>query len=190
MLKYIAQKKGLDVNIHLVSLEDPFEDDLYDMVFIGGGQDYEQKVIAKDLPNKKEAMARYIENNGVMLAICGGYQLLGKYYETTDGDRIEGLGLLPHYTINQTKNRFIGDIVVENDAFNEEYIGFENHKGCTYLGENEKPLGIVKLGYGNNGKDRTEGAIYKNVFCSYFHGPLLVRNPHLAERLVHFALNR
>ncbi len=125
-----------------------------------------------------------------MLAICGGYQLLGDYYESASGDRVEGVGLLPHYTVNQAGNRFIGDIIIENKQFNEEYIGFENHNGRTFLGKNEQPLGVVKSGYGNNGEDGTEGAIYRNVFCSYFHGPLLVRNPHLADRLINLALKR
>lgn len=190
MLQYIAKKQGLDVETHLVSLEDPFDRECYDIVFMGGGQDYEQKVIARDLPSKKEALGQYIENDGVMLAICGGYQLLGEYYETAAGERISGVGLLPHYTLRQTESRFIGNIIIENKTFGEEYVGFENHNGRTYLGKNEKPLGVVKRGYGNNGEDGTEGAIYRNVFCSYFHGPLLVRNPHLAERLIHLASRR
>jgi len=95
---------------------------------------------------------------------------------------------LDHYTLSQDNNRFIGDIKIYNDEFDESYVGFENHNGYTVLGKNEKPLGRIIEGYGNNGKDQTEGAHYRNVFCSYFHGPILARNEILAKRLIDTAL--
>lgn len=184
MLQHVARTMGHEVETTLVSLHDSFVADDYDVLFIGGGQDHEQMVIAKDLPSKRDELVRFIENGGCGLAICGGYQLLGQYYETAHGDHIEGLGALPHVTKRQVDHRFIGDIEIYNARFGETYLGFENHNGRTYLGPGEEPLGMVKTGFGNNGEDGTEGAVYKNIFCSYFHGPLLVRNRHLAERII------
>lgn len=184
MLQHVAREMGHEVETTIVSLKEPFIAKDYDVVFIGGGQDREQMVIAKDLPSKREELVKFIENGGCGLAICGGYQLLGQYYETAHGEKIEGLGALPHFTTHQVDHRFIGDIEIYNERFGETYLGFENHNGRTFLGSGEEPLGIVKAGFGNNGEDGTEGAIYKNMFCSYFHGPLLVRNRHLAERII------
>lgn len=184
MLQHMARRMGHEVETTIVSLKEEFVAADYDILFIGGGQDREQMVIAKDLPSKRKELVSFIENGGCGLAICGGYQLLGQYYETAQGERIEGLGALPHFTTHQVNQRFIGDIEIYNTHFAETYLGFENHNGRTYLGPGETPLGIVKRGLGNNGEDGTEGAIYKNMFCSYFHGPLLVRNPHLAERII------
>lgn len=124
-----------------------------------------------------------------MLAICGGYQLLGHYYVGADGEKIPGIGVLDHYTLSQDNNRFIGNITIKNEENNETYHGFENHNGRTFLGNGEKPLGIVLSGHGNNGEDNTEGAIYKEVFCSYFHGPILTRNGELAKRMLLKALH-
>lgn len=184
MLQHVAREMGHEVETTIVSLKEPFRASDYDVLFIGGGQDREQMVIAKDLPTKREELVKYIENGGCGLAICGGYQLLGQYYETAHGEQIKGLGALPHVTKHQVAHRFIGDIEIFNEHFNETYLGFENHNGRTFLGSGEVPLGIVKVGFGNNGEDGTEGAIYKNIFCSYFHGPLLVRNRHLAKRII------
>ncbi|MFZ1353862.1 MAG: adenosylcobyric acid synthase, partial [Enterococcus aquimarinus] len=134
------------------------------------------------------ALTSYIENDGVLLAICGGYQLLGHYYVTANDEKIMGIGALDHYTTRQENHRFIGDIKIVNETFNETYIGFENHNGRTFLGKGERPLGIVVDGHGNNGEDQTEGVIYRNVFGSYFHGPLLARNTNLAKRILNLAL--
>ena len=127
---------------------------------------------------------------GVVLAICGGFQLLGQYYIEASGKRIEGLGIMGHYTLNQVNNRYIGDIKIHNEEFNETYYGFENHQGRTFLAEDEKPLGKVVYGNGNNKEDGCEGVHYKNVFGSYFHGPILSRNANLAYRLVTTALKK
>ena len=158
------------------------------MAFFGGGQDYEQSIVAKDLPGKKEAIADFINKDKVMLAICGGFQLLGQYYVQANGEKIDGLGVMGHYTLSQNNNRFIGDIKIHNDEFNETYYGFENHQGRTFLSEDEKPLGTCVYGNGNNKEDGTEGVHYKNVYGSYFHGPILSRNANLAYRLVTTAL--
>ena len=188
MLKYVAEKLGARVEVDIVSLEDDFDKDSYDIVFFGGGQDYEQTIVARDMPAKKEALESFINENGVVLAICGGFQLLGQYYIEASGRRIEGLGIMGHYTLNQTNNRYIGDLKIHNEEFNETYYGFENHQGRTFLSDDEKPLGKVVYGNGNNQEDGCEGVHYKNVFGSYFHGPILSRNANLAYRLVTTAL--
>ena len=188
MLKYVAEKLGARVQIDIVSLEDEFDNDYYDLAFFGGGQDYEQTIVARDLPTKKESLEEFINHDGVVLAICGGFQLLGQYYIEASGRRIEGLGIMGHYTLNQKNNRYIGDIKIHNDEFDETYYGFENHQGRTFLSEDEKPLGRIIYGNGNNKEDQSEGVHYKNVFGSYFHGPILSRNANLAYRLVTTAL--
>ena len=139
---------------------------------------------------EKESIDNYIQNDGVVLAICGGFQLLGQYYVEASGKRIEGLGVMGHYTLNQTNNRFIGDIKIHNEEFDETYYGFENHQGRTFLSDDQKPLGQVIYGNGNNEEKVGEGVHYKNVFGSYFHGPILSRNANLAYRLVTTALKK
>lgn len=190
MIQYYAQQKGYHVKTTLVSLDDNFEADDFDIVFFGGGQDFEQKIIANNIHKMKQSISDYIENDGVMLAICGGYQLLGRYYVNALGEKIIGLGVLPHYTERQINSRFIGDIEIYDEENQQTYYGFENHNGVTYLAEPLKPLGRVIKGNGNNGKDETEGLHYKNVFGSYFHGPLLVRNKWLAQHLIDLVIKQ
>ena len=174
ILKHRAENRGIKVNILNISINDEFNADDYDIVFF-------------DLMNnKKEELSRYINNGKVLIAICGGYQLLGKYYTTPNGERIEGLGILDIYT-EAGDTRFIGDTVIYNEDFNETYVGFENHSGRTYV-NGLKPLGKCVHGYGNNGSDGYEGCIYKNTYCTYFHGSLLAKNPELADRFIKTAL--
>ncbi len=188
MLQHEAKKTGHQVETTIISLKDKFDPTKFDCIFFGGGQDLEQAVVSKDIQRLKEPLKQYIENNGVMLAICGGYQLLGHYYINAKNEKILGTSVLDFYTKNQEENRFIGNTQMFNDEFNETYYGFENHAGKTYLGKNLKPLGRIIEGKGNNGEDQSEGCHYKNVYCSYFHGPLLVRNPHLAKRIINQVL--
>lgn len=188
MLKYVGEKLGCHITVDIVSMGDHFDADYYDLFFFGGGQDYEQAIVAKDLPSKKASIQRFIDKQGVGLAICGGFQLLGQYYIQADGVKIDGIGVMGHYTLNQDNNRYIGDIKIHNDDFQETYYGFENHQGRTFLADDEKPLGRVIYGNGNNKEDGTEGVHYKNIFGSYFHGPILSRNAHLAYRLLTTAL--
>jgi len=189
ILKYRAEARGIKVNIFNVSMGDHFEGDKYDIVFFGGGQDYEQSIVSNDLKEtKKDAITEYIENSKVFLSICGGYQLLGKYYTTPEGEKLKGLEILDIYTEGGDK-RFIGNTVIHNEDFNETYVGFENHSGKTFIG-NLKPLGKIIKGYGNNGDDGYEGCVYKNTFCTYFHGSLLSKNPELADRLIKSALEK
>ena len=190
MLQHRAKKLGYEVETTLISLEEDFNSDDFDIVMFGGGQDYEQTVVAKDLQNKKDALIQYIEDNGVVVAICGGFQLLGRYYVNASGERLNGISAIDVYTNGQFPNRLIGDVEIVNEEFGEMYLGYENHIGRTYLGKNMKPLGKVVKGYGNNEEDHVEGCHYKNVFCSYFHGPILVRNQHLADRIIETAAER
>lgn len=190
MLQHRAKKLGYEVETTLISLEEDFNPDDFDIVMFGGGQDYEQTVVAKDLQNKKDALIQYIEDNGVVVAICGGFQLLGRYYVNASGERLNGISAIDVCTNGQFPNRLIGDVEIVNEEFGETYLGYENHIGRTYLGKNMKPLGKVVKGYGNNEEDHVEGCHYKNVFCSYFHGPILVRNQHLADRITETAAER
>ena len=189
-LNYYAKMMDTKLDTQIVSLDDQFVAKDWDIVFFGGGQDYEQTIVSRDLQNKKAELTSYIEDGGPLLAICGGYQLLGHYYVGANGEKISGIGALDHYTLSQDDNRFIGDIVIKNQETGETYHGFENHNGMTFLGEGERPLGQVLQGNGNNGKDQSEGVIYKNTFGSYFHGPILARNEALAKRILKLALQR
>lgn len=187
ILKYRANKRGINVNIFNVSLNDTFDEENYDIVFFGGGQDYEQSIVSNDLiQTKKGGISKYINSGKVFLSICGGYQLLGKYYTTPEGEKLEGLGILDIYT-DGGDTRFIGNTVIKNEDNGEIYVGFENHSGRTYI-NNLKPLGKIIKGYGNNGSDGFEGCIYKNTYGTYFHGSLLSKNPELADRLIKTAL--
>lgn len=195
--RYYGKQMDTDIESQVISIGDQFNPDDFDMALFGGGQDYEQMVISKDLPNKKAGIEKFINEGKPFLAICGGFQLLGKYYIGSDGEKIPGLGVLDHYTVTQSKersamenaSRFIGDIKIKNPETGLEYHGFENHNGRTFLGKEERPLGIVEEGHGNNGEDKTEGAIYKHTYCSYFHGPILTRNGELAKETLLEALH-
>ncbi|KRK89232.1 CobB CobQ domain-containing protein glutamine amidotransferase [Lentilactobacillus sunkii DSM 19904] len=190
VLKYLAAKMGVELTSEVVSLDQKFDPDKYDIIVFGGGQDFEQSIISKDIQSKKQALTNFIEDDGSVVAICGGYQLLGHYYIGANGEKLMGIGALDHYTDKQKDHRFIGNVVIENEETGEKYHGFENHQGITFLGKGERPLGKVLEGHGNNGQDKTEGAIYKNVYCTYFHGPILARNNDIAKHVLMNALKR
>lgn len=161
-----------------------------DLLFGGGAQDHEQELIMKDLHKKGEIIKELIERNVPALFVCGAPQLMGKYYEPSVGKRIEGLGIFAMVSKHPEKNksRLIGNIAAK--VLNEEKIvvGFENHGGRTYLDNNTKPFATVLKGFGNNGEDGTEGVVYKNAIGCYLHGPLLPKNPHIADYLIEKAL--
>ena len=163
-----------------------------DLVFIGGGQDFEQQVLLEDLHRgrDKELIAA-VEDGVCVLAICGGYQMLGTYYETYDGKRCDFVGALDLYTVG-AKIRMIGNYMyqVPDTLGGFTVVGFENHSVKTRLGSGVEALGQVLAGFGNNGEDKTEGAHYKNVFGTYSHGPLLPKNPAFADLLIKTALER
>jgi lipid II isoglutaminyl synthase (glutamine-hydrolysing) len=163
-----------------------------DLLFMGGAQDLQQAIVSEDLRKKINPLRDKIESDAVGLFICGAYQFLGKYYQA-DSTRIEGLGIIDAYTESKQKEeRLIGDIAIKTTLpiKNLSLIGFENHGGRTYIGNGVSPLGRVLKGYGNNGKDCFEGAIYKNTICSYMHGPILPKNPQLADYLLKIALEK
>ena len=160
-----------------------------DLLFMGGGQDAEQKMICRDFRERRLELIDHIQQGLVILAVCGSYQLLGRYYAAADGERIPGLDLFDFHTESGGK-RLTGDIVVRCTFVSppRTLVGFENHGGRTFLGPGLQPLGTVIKGCGNNGRDRTEGMLYKNVVGTYLHGALLPKNPWLADWLLQKAL--
>jgi CobQ-like glutamine amidotransferase family enzyme len=167
--------------------------DEVDIFFFGGGQDREQALVYEDLLELKQPpLEKAVAGGAGILAVCGGYQLLGHYYQTADGERYPGIGMIDVRT-EAGKKRFIGDVVVETELATLEpktLVGFENHSGRTFLGPKAKPLGKVRLGHGNNGSDHMEGLVQGNVVGTYMHGSLLPKNPHLADYLIRNALIR
>ncbi|HMS22745.1 MAG TPA: hypothetical protein PKA38_03165 [Candidatus Levybacteria bacterium] len=162
-----------------------------DLLFMGGAQDTQQEIVNNDLFNKKgEVLKELIEDNIPGLFICGAYQFLGKYYKTAEGKNLPGLGIFPLKTENPGEKhpRLIGNIVIERNR--QKYVGFENHGGRTYLENPQMAFAKVLKGYGNNGKDKTEGIIYKNSIGTYLHGPILPKNPEIADWLIETALER
>ena len=179
--------RGIDCNIYRLNSAKMLRDNDYDIIFIGGGQDFEQSLILKDLGSGADAFIQNeIEKGTVLLAICGGFQLLGQYYETHKGERMQFIGALDFYTVGGEK-RLIGNYAFKT-ADKMKIIGFENHSGRTYLCGNVKPFGKIIKGCGNNGKDKTEGVRYKNTFGTYCHGPILPKNPGFADLLIEKAL--
>lgn len=189
-LRYYANQIDVKVTDELVSLGDDFNVANFDFALFGGGQDYEQSIVAPDLQRIGKQIIDFIETDGPVIAVCGGYQLLGQYFMMADGTRVEGISAMNIYTLNQSDTRFIGNVTIKNNETGEEYHGFENHQGKTFLSANERPLGQIVKGNGNNGEDQTEGVIYRNVFGTYFHGPILTRNGNLALRMLKLALDR
>jgi CobQ-like glutamine amidotransferase family enzyme len=188
-----AAWRGLDAKLVELGRGNHKEMEEVDVFFFGGGQDKEQALVYEDLLEFKQApLERAVAEGAQVLAVCGGYQFLGHYYQTADGERYPGIGLIDVKT-EAGKKRFIGDVVVETDIADlkpRSLVGFENHSGRTFLGPKAKPLGRVVIGHGNNGEDRQEGCIQGGVIGSYLHGSLLPKNPHLADHLIRSALRR
>ncbi len=179
--------RGIEAEIQTFDLQDTVDFSQLDLVLLGGGSDREQLLVCNRLKKIRQAFVDYAEQGGVVLAICGGYQLLGSSYKMGE-QTVEGLGLLDLHT-ERGPNRLIRNIVLKSALFEQPIVGFENHGGRTVLGDC-KPLGRVMTGYGNNGKDGYEGVHYKNVIGTYLHGPLLPKNPHLCDYLLKIALER
>ena len=184
--------RGIEARVSRAPIGSPVSLQGVDLVFIGGGQDFEQQVLLEDLHRGRDREIRAAIEDGVsFLTICGGYQMLGAYYETHDGKRCDFIGALDLYTVG-SKTRMIGNYKFEcaPESGGSLVVGFENHSGKTRLGSGVQPLGRVLAGFGNNGEDGTEGARYKNVFGTYSHGPLLPKNPAFADYLLQTALTR
>lgn len=179
--------RGIEADVcEYVSESEDFNISDVDIIFLGGGSDREMKTVSSLLIEKKQQLKDYVENGGTLVAVCGGYQLLGKYYEM-DGEKVEGLGILDIST-RQSEKRLVGNVVIKSDVIGKEIVGFENHGGCTDIGSHD-PLGTVVSGNGNDGKSGKEGVIYKNVVATYLHGPLLPKNPQLCDYILEKTLN-
>ena len=187
-LKKRCEWRGIEVEFEDINVGDRIKE--HDIYFVGGGQDKQQEEVAGELFRQKEFLTEERERNAVLLGICGGYQLFGHYYQPHDKDRLNGISLMDAYTVAGSK-RFIGNVTAQTDFLNPEtLVGFENHSGLTYLQGDTKPLAHVQVGNGNNGKDKTEGGRYKNVFGTYLHGSFLPKNPHFADYMIELALEK
>jgi CobQ-like glutamine amidotransferase family enzyme len=203
--------RGIGVRVTEYSLKDTFpsaaESQYPNIVFMGGGPDSAQLLVAEDLARRQEWFLEYARRGGVGLFICGAYQLMGHYYQDADGQKLAGVGLFDLYTrhFGPDKPRCIGNVVVALSpslksavaslapspySLTPRLVGFENHGGRTYLGQEVTPLGQVERGYGNNGEDGSEGAVFHHCFGTYLHGPLLPKNPHLTDLLLLKALRK
>jgi len=174
---------GLNCQIKTILLNDKLDYSQIDMLFMGGGSDREQGLVYHDLIHKADQMMLQIEQGLPVLCICGAYQLLGKYYKSLDGKVMDGLGFFDFHTTGK-KGRLIGNILLESEISGQKFtiVGFENHGGRTFCSDPElHSLGQVIKGYGNNGEDKREGIRYKNLIGTYLHGPLLPKNPYLAD---------
>lgn len=187
VLKRRLEWHGYKVNLLDYNLGDKFPNTV-DLIVGGGGQDSGQSKIGKDLMKIRDTLVSLAEDDVPMLMVCGLYQQFGHYFKTRDGETIEGIGLLDLHTIGGNE-RLIGNIVTYSEEFGE-IVGYENHSGLTTLGSGAKPLGTVTRGAGNNNRDRTEGARYRNIIGTYLHGSLLPKNPRLADWLIEQAVTR
>ncbi len=182
---------GIELKTESISIGNDIDTSQFDLVFLGGGQDKEQRLVGNDLLSKQQSLAEMADDNVVMLVVCGGYQLFGNFYRPAHGPELKGLAILDIETIAGNR-RLIGNVVLKTDimAGQELLVGFENHSGKTYLGAGVRPLGRTDVGFGNNGEDGLEGAVYKNVFGTYLHGSLLPKNPQFTDHLITLALKR
>jgi lipid II isoglutaminyl synthase (glutamine-hydrolysing) len=192
ILRARCEWRGLGLEHASVSLGEPLDPDAHDLFYMGGGQDRDQAAVAHDMADtKREALHAAADRGAVVLAVCGGYQLLGHSYELA-GETLPGVGLVDLTTVREAGPRLIGNCAIEADLGRGPQViaGFENHGGRTYLGAGEKPLGRVLAGHGNNGHDGLEGVHRGNVIGTYLHGPLFPKNVWLADRLIELALGQ
>ena len=188
-IKKRCEWRGIKFNqkSYSVNHDMDFDYDDIDLILIGGGSDRTQSIVSNDLLKLRQDLENYIENDGVILTICGSYQMFGNEYYDVNGDNISCLEIFDIKTTSQ-QDRLIGDILIENNLGLEpkEVVGFENHGGRTF--HNNKSLGKVISGHGNNDEDNNEGMIYKNFIGTYLHGPFLPKNPHIADYLIFNAM--
>jgi hypothetical protein len=190
VLRARCEWRGIGFELASSSLGETFQPADHDLLYIGGGQDRDQVAVAADMAaTKRDALHAARDRGAVVLAVCGGYQLLGHSYQLGD-EQLPGVGLVDLHTVREDGPRLIGNCAIETDLGNgpQTIAGFENHGGRTYLGPHEQPLGRVLSGHGNNGKDGLEGVHSHNVIGTYLHGPLLPKNVWLADRLIELAL--
>jgi CobQ-like glutamine amidotransferase family enzyme len=191
VLRARCEWRGLGFELGASSVGEPLDPDAHDLFYIGGGQDRDQVAVAEDMVRtKRDALHSAAARGAVVLAVCGGYQLLGHSY-VLDGQELPGVGLVDLRTVREPGPRLIGNCAIEADLGTGPRViaGFENHGGRTYLGDDERPLGRVLKGHGNNDRDGGEGVRRRNVIGTYLHGPLLPKNIWLADRLIELALD-
>jgi CobQ-like glutamine amidotransferase family enzyme len=185
-----AAARGHELRVDPVTLDTTLEPGSHDLLYVGGGQDREQAMIAPDLAARGDTIRAAVEGGAALLAVCGGYQLLGRGYRGRDGSWLEGAGLFPHETL-AGETRMIGDVLLEStldEAPGRTIAGFENHAGRTVLDPGAEPLGRVVAGYGNDGASGFEGCRVGRAVGTYLHGPLLPRNPWLSDLLLSWAV--
>ncbi len=188
-----ARRRGIAVAVTEAGLGDRIDPDAADLFFIGGGEDRQQRIACGDLTRlKRGPLADAVAKGAVVLGVCGGYQLLGRFYRPAEGDDLPGVDLLDLWTEHPGPGvrRLIGNLVIQPEGGDPPLVGFENHGGRTHLGPGAKPLGRVIAGFGNNGDDGWEGAVSGRVYGTYLHGPLLPKNPAFADRLICEALGQ
>jgi lipid II isoglutaminyl synthase (glutamine-hydrolysing) len=191
VLRARCEWRGLGFEHTASSLQEELDPAAADLFYMGGGQDRDQEAVALDMvATKRDALHAAADRGAVVLAVCGGYQLLGTGYQMGD-EELPGVGLVDLRTVREEGPRLIGNCAIEADLGTgpRTIAGFENHGGRTYLGDGEQPLGRVLKGHGNNGRDGTEGVHRGNVIGTYLHGPLLPKNIWLADRLIELALD-
>jgi lipid II isoglutaminyl synthase (glutamine-hydrolysing) len=184
-----AAWRGHELEVAAIGMNDPVEPGAHDLYYIGGGQDREQALVARDLAGK-EGLVEAVVDGAALLAVCGGYQLLGRFYRERSGAELPGIGLLPLHTV-AGERRMIGDVLLECELVpgrRRTLAGFENHAGRTILEDGAEPLGRVVAGFGNDGESGFEGCRAGRAIGTYLHGPLLPRNPWLADWLLAEAL--
>jgi len=179
--------RNVEVNVKEYALDDEIDFENTDIIYIGGGTDKSQKIVNERLMKMSNDIKEHAENNGVILGVCSGFEILGNYFMIGD-EKIPALNIIDFHT-EYSQKRIIGDIVIKCNFLDKPVVGFENHNGRVCLGANA-PLGTVIYGNGNNNSDKNEGVIYKNVFGTYIHGPLLPKNPHLCDEIIKRALTR
>jgi len=182
-----ARLRGHELDVRAIGMGDPVPVAEVDLFYVGGGQDREQELVAHDLAAKSVPLRDAVEAGAAFLAVCGGYQLLGQYYVDVAGHELPGIGLLPLHTV-AGERRMIGDVLLDCEWAGETLAGFENHAGRTILDDGAEPLGRIVAGFGNDGRSGYEGCRYLRAYGTYLHGPLLPRNPWLADRLLEEAL--
>ncbi len=190
VLRARCEWRGIGFELASASLRDPLDPDAHDLLYLGGGQDRDQIAVAEDMADtKRSALHAAADRGAVVLAVCGGYQLLGHSYQLGE-QSLPGVGLVDLHTVREQGPRLIGNCAIEADLGQGPRViaGFENHGGRTYLGSGASPLGRVLSGHGNNDRDGQEGVRRGNVIGTYLHGPLLPKNVWLADRLIELAL--
>ncbi|HZP73329.1 MAG TPA: hypothetical protein VFA97_08135 [Gaiellaceae bacterium] len=187
VLERRAAARGHELEVRAIGMGDVVPAGDVDLFYVGGGQDREQELVAHDLAGRADALREAVDGGAAVLAVCGGYQLLGDSYVDVAGTTLPGVGLLPLHTV-AGERRMIGDVLLDCPWAGETLAGFENHAGRTLLHDGAAPLGRVLAGFGNDGASGFEGCRTGRVYGTYLHGPLLPRNPWFADRLLADAL--